>query len=116
MSKGNTRPFVDSFADDIRWTVMGTTRWSKTYEGKQAVIAELLVPLSARFADQYTATAERIIAEGDHVVVEVRGRVTTKSGKPYNNTYCNIFRIVDGKVRELTEYMDTELASSVLSD
>lgn len=38
----------------------------------------------------------------------------TKSGKPYNNTYCYVCRIVDDKLRELTEYMDTELATAAL--
>jgi ketosteroid isomerase-like protein len=58
--------------------------------------------------------AQRFIAEGEYVVVECRGRVTTKSGKPYNNHYCYVCRFADGKLRELTEYMDTELAVSAL--
>jgi ketosteroid isomerase-like protein len=50
------------------------------------------------------------------VVVEVRGRVTTKVGKPYNNAYCFIFRISGGKIQEMTEYLDTELGSAALED
>ena len=37
LSKGNSEPFVASMADDFRWTVTGTTKWSRTYEGKQSV-------------------------------------------------------------------------------
>jgi hypothetical protein len=37
LAKGNGRPFVDLMADDFCWTVPGTTKWSKTYHGKQAV-------------------------------------------------------------------------------
>ena len=58
--------------------------------------------------------AHRFIAEGDHVVVEGRGQATTKAGKAYNNTYCWVYRIADGKVQELTEYMDTELVTAAL--
>ena len=114
LSKGNTSPFLESLSDDVRWTIMGTTRWSKTYEGKQAILAELLGPLFAQFADQYTASAHRFIAEDDLVVAEVSGRATTKSGKPYNNSYCYIFRLDGGKIQEVKEYLDTQLAVSAL--
>jgi uncharacterized protein len=116
LSKGDGKPFRDSLADDFRWILTGTTKWSRTYEGKRAVIDELLRPLFAQFADQYTNTAHRFIAEDDYVVVECRGRVTTKSGKPYHNSYCWVCRIADGKLVELTEYMDTALVATALGD
>jgi len=114
LSKGNGKPFVESLADDICWTIIGSTKWSRTYRGKEAVLTELLRPLFAQFADQYTNTAHRFIAEDDYVVVECRGRVTTKSGTPYINTYCWVCRVADGKLRELTEYLDTELVTAAL--
>ena len=114
LSKGNGKPFVDSLADDFCWTILGSTKWSKTYRGKQTVLTDLLKPLFSQFADQYTNTAHRFIAEDDYVVVECRGRVTTKSGIPYNNTYCWVCRVADGKLQELTEYMDTELVTTAL--
>ena len=114
LSKGIGVPFVESLADDICWTIIGSTKWSGTYRGKQAVLNELLKPLFSQFADQYTNTAHRFIAEDDYVVVECRGRVTTKSGAPYNNTYCWICRVADGKLQELTEYLDTELVTAAL--
>jgi hypothetical protein len=114
LSKGDSRPFVDGLADDVRWTITGTTKWSKTFQGKQAVLTELLEPLRSQFAGRYTATAHRFIAEGDHVVVEGRGCVTTKAGIPYDNAYCWIYRITDGKMKEITEYLDTELVTAAL--
>lgn len=116
LSKGNGKPFVDSMAEDFCWTITGTTPWSKTYRGKEAVLSRLLRPLMAQFAEHYTNTAQRFIAEDDYVVVECRGRVTTKSGKPYNNTYCYVIRLAGGKMRELTEYCDTALVEAVLGD
>ena len=116
LSKGNGKPFVESLADDICWTIIGSTKWSGTYRGRQAVLNELLRPLFAKFTDQYTNTALRFIAEDDYVVVECRGRVTTKSGAPYNNTYCWVCRVADGKLQELTEYLDTELVTAALGE
>jgi uncharacterized protein (TIGR02246 family) len=115
LAKGNGQPFMDALADDARWTVIGSSPWSRTYEGKQAIVNELMRPLFRQFADQYTASATRIVAEDDTVVVEARGRVTTKSGKPYNQSYCYVFQLADGRVRELTEYLDTDLVNQALA-
>ena len=116
LAKGDGGAFRGSLAENFRWTLTGTTKWSRTYEGKRAVIDELLRPLFAQFADQYTNTAHRFIAEEEYVVVECQGRVTTKSGKPHHNSYCWICRISDGKLQELTEYMDTALVATALDD
>ena len=114
MAAGDGQPFMDLLADDVRWTAIGSSPWSRTYEGKQVIVDELMRPLFRQFADQYTARAIRVIAEDDLVVVEARGQVTTKSGQPYNQTYCYVFRLSDGKVHELTEYLDTDLVNRVL--
>jgi uncharacterized protein len=116
LAKGNSGPFLESMADDFSWTVTGTTKWSRTYEGKQVVLTQLLGPLSSQFASKYTNIADRFIAEGDYVVVECRGQVRTKTGKPYNNTYCWVCRFGEGKLRQLTEYMDTLLVSETFGD
>ena len=114
LSKGNSKPFVEHLAGDVRWTITGTTKWSKTFQGKQDVLTDLLEPLRSQFAVPYKATAHRIIADGEHVVVEGRGCVTTKAGLPYNNAYCWVYRIAEGKIKEITEYLDTELVTAAL--
>jgi len=114
LAVGDGRRFIESLAEDFCWTITGTTPWSGTYRGKEAVRTKLLQPLFAQFADRYTNALHRIVAEGDCVVVECRGKVTTKAGKPYNNTYCWVCRIVDGRLTELTEYLDTELVTTAL--
>ena len=111
MAQGNMQPFLETLAEDVRWTLVGTSDWAKSYDGIERVSADLLNPLFSNFADQYTNQASRFIAEDDLVVVEAKGRVNTKSGKPYNNTYCFIFRLSEGKIKEITEYCDTELAA-----
>src|SRR5438309_4790112 len=95
LANGNGQPFMDALADDARWTVIGSSPWSRTYGGKQAIVDELMRPLFRQFADQYTAHAIRIVAEDDVVVVEARGQATTRLGKPYNQTYCYVFRLAD---------------------
>ncbi|RVX44689.1 hypothetical protein EDD27_7434 [Nonomuraea polychroma] len=113
-ARGNGRPFVDALADDVRWTIIGSTAWSRIYQGKRAVLDELLAPLAAQLTGPNTVSAERIIAEGDLVVVEGRNHSTTRSGRRYPNRYCWIMRMRDGKIAEITEYTDTQLINDVL--
>lgn len=115
-SKGNNRPLIEAMADDFSWTVSGTSRWARTYAGKESVLNDLLRPLGELFETQYSNTAHRFIAEEDLVVVECQGNVTTKKGEPYNNKYCFIFRLDDGRLKEVTEYMDTELVTKTLQN
>ncbi|KQW64689.1 nuclear transport factor 2 family protein [Variovorax sp. Root411] len=114
LDKGNGQAFVDSLADDANWKLEGTTPWSRTYRGKKAIREELLNPLFAQFAAPYVSKTERIIAEGDRVVVLFSGDVPTKAGKRYNNRYCYVYRLEGGKVKELTEYFDTALVQEAL--
>ena len=115
LAQSNAKPFVDAMADDFRWTMHGQNKWAKTYDGKAVVIGELF-PALRRKMDRITTVAQRFIADGDYVAVEARGANVTRAGAPYNNTYCFVFRIADGKLAEVTEYMDTELVAAVLGD
>tara|TARA_B100000287_G_scaffold190571_1_gene179927 strand:- start:482 stop:880 length:399 start_codon:yes stop_codon:yes gene_type:complete len=57
-----------------------------------------------------------ITAENERVAVEVQGDAIHISGKPYNNFYHFLLKIKDGKIIELKEYMDTQLAAKILLD
>src|SRR5688500_16275982 len=98
LAKGDTRPYLDLLADDFTFTITGHNPWSRTISGKEAVRRELWGPLFEQFADRYTAQLVNLIAEGDAIVVEHRGCVTTKTGKLYNNEYCLVCRMQDGKL------------------
>jgi len=115
LAEGDRKPFADAMADDFSWTITGGGPWSRTWRGKRAVQAGLMAPLFAQFADTYRNHATRILCDGDTAVVECRGSVTTRTGARYDNHYCYVIDFADGKMRALTEYMDTALAEAVLS-
>ena len=100
-------------ADDIIWTNIGSTKYSGTYVGKQALVEQLLGPLFGQLKAGISSSIENMIAEGDFVVAQTTGTAETKDGKPYNNSYCQVIRIREGKIAEVKEYFDTELATSV---
>jgi ketosteroid isomerase-like protein len=101
-------------ADDIEWTNIGTTKFSGTYVGKQALAENLLGPLFGQLKEGISSTIDNLIAEGDIVVAQTRGQAETLSGTPYNNVYCQVIQIKNGKIARVNEYMDTALVDSVL--
>ena len=113
-ARGDSRPLVEAMADDFRWTISGNGRWAGSYAGKRAVLTELFPTLRERIEGRIKMIPQRVLADGDHVVVEARGDNITKAGQRYDNSYCFVFRVADGKLREVTEYMDTELVTSAL--
>jgi len=114
MAQGDGRPLNAAMAEDFTWILEGSGPWSRTWHGRDAVRRDLLKPLFAQFATPYHCRADRIIAEGDTVVVLAKGEVRTTAGKPYNNSYCFVIRMRDGEMIELREYLDTELVAEVL--
>src|SRR3954452_8699480 len=113
MARGNTRAMSEAMADEFRWVFPGDWSWSGTWEPKQAVLDEIVRPLMAQF-ESYRSEAGLILADGNRVVVQARSRATTKRGDPYNQTYCYIFRIRDGRLTEVVEHCDTALVDRVL--
>jgi len=111
LSKGNGQAFLDGMADNVRFTIIGTTKYSGTCNGKQEILNKVLMPLSAQLEGGLTITPDNFIADGDYVALQAHGNSRTKSGGTYNNTYCQVFRIASGKVQEVTEYLDTELVT-----
>jgi hypothetical protein len=114
MAKGDGAPFADAMAEDFTWRMMGTTPWSGTYVGKVDVRGRMLKALFEQFASPHRSIPRRIHADGDFVIVECQGDVTTTKGKPYNNTYCFVIRMRDGQMVELTEYFDSALVERAL--
>lgn len=113
-NRGDVEGFLAYLADDVRWTNIGSTPFSGSFKGKENLAAKLLGPLFSRLKSGITATIDNVVAEGDFVVVQLRGQAETTAGTPYNNTYCHILRIEGGKIREVTEFFDTDLANRVL--
>lgn len=114
MAQGDRGVFAASVHPDYVWRFPGHCSWSRRFEGQEAIHRDLLRPLFALFATDYTARAINLVAERETVVAEVRGDVMLKSGERYDNHYCFIFHFRDGKIAEVVEYCDTDLEERVL--
>jgi len=106
--------FIASLADDAKWVVTGQYSWSRTFTGKQSIINDLHGHVRSLLAERTRTIAHRFIADGDCVAVEARGDNVTKTGLRYDNDYCLVFRLEDGKIKEIREYCDSVLTEKAL--
>lgn len=113
VAAGDRTLFVDALADDVTMTVTGQYSWSQTFHGKESVLRDLYGYV-ASLVKQRRAFPFRLIAEDEWVVVEARGDMETNAGERYDNHYCLIYRIENGKIREIREYQDSTLCERVL--
>jgi uncharacterized protein (TIGR02246 family) len=112
-ARGDGNAFFNLLAEDVRWTVIGSTPVSRTYPSRDAFVEGAVKPLTAKLAGPIVPTVRDIIAEGDKVVLQWEGRSSGKNGTIYHQTYCWVMRMADGKVAEGTAYLDTELITQI---
>jgi ketosteroid isomerase-like protein len=106
--------FADNLAEDASWVVTGQYSWSHEFRGRDAIQNGLMGHFRSFFAERPRTLAFNFIADGDYVAVEARGDNVTKAGLRYDNQYCLVFRIENGKIKQIKEYCDSTLVERVL--
>ena len=66
------------------------------------------------FPDKLAFTIHSLTAEDDRVIAEFSGLGTTAGGETYRNDYLYLFKIRDGKVYFLAEYLDLDAMRGTL--
>lgn len=106
--------FADHLADDACWIVVGQYSWGRTFRGKDAILNGLMGHVRSLLDVRPRTVAFTFIAEGDLVVVEAKGDNVTKAGLRYDNDYCMIWRVENGRITMIKEYCDSALVERVL--
>ena len=110
-AQGNSQPFHDLLAENIKWTISGSSVASKTYYGKEELINDVFKAFSNRFVEKMLPVIDQVIADENIVVVEWHGDAMGKNGKPYNQKYCWVLHMENEKIRAGTAYLDTILVN-----
>ena len=113
VSRGDADGFLACACDDITFTLYGKHRFARTFTGKQDLVDNLLVPMGETLGGLMQIEITNLIGEGDYVVMEALGWSDIKAGGTYNNTYCLVFEMRDGKIKAVREYLDTERVTEV---
>jgi uncharacterized protein len=113
-AKGNGEPYLAALAEEATFRTIGSNSWSATFRGKDAILNDLFGCLRTKLKGRNVCTPSRIHDAGEFVIVQANGRNLTRDGKPYENDYCFVIRMRDGKMIEIEEYCDTQLVAAVL--
>ena len=73
-ARGDGTAFFNLLADDVQWTVIGSSPVSRTYPSKQAFLRRCDQTTRAKLAGPIQPTVKNIIAEGDNIVLQWEGK------------------------------------------
>ena len=112
---GDLDRIAESFAEDATWSLHGVLPLAGVRRGRRAILDFLTSAGSLYTPGTQSFTFGEITAEGDRAVLEwqVRG-IASATGKPYDNEYCGVFVIRDGRIAEVREYLDSLHAADTL--
>lgn len=107
-------------ADDVAFNMLGSTPVSGRWEGRQECFGPLVADAvlgKLRPGEYQFGKIWRIMCADDHSVVGImQGGGPGLNGEIYDQTYCQVFNIREGKISELHEFYDTALVELVLND
>lgn len=117
LSADDGEAFVALLHPDVVWEVPGGDflPGGDTYVGKEAMVRDLLEMAAGVFdAGSLRLDVRTVFVDGAAVIVEWVANATSH-GRPYvDSTYCMVFVVQDGLVREAREYVDTRKVRAVL--
>jgi hypothetical protein len=102
-----TGSFFDLLAEDVEWTITGSSPISKTYTSRKQFMEEAIAPINERLSVKIVPSVRGIYADGDMVIALWDGTATAKDGKPYNNTYSWYMTMKNGRIVKVVAFFDT---------
>lgn len=112
---GGSTFFQDVLAEDVVWTIKGTSPAAGTYKGRAVFIEQAVAPFAARLSSFVKPKVNDIWADGNNVVVYWDGAAVAKDGKPYNNSFVWIFRMQDLRATEVIAFLDLTQYDDVIN-
>lgn len=103
---GTGGPF-ELLADEVVWTIVGSSPYSRVYPSKASFMNEVIGPFNARVASPLVPSVHSILADGDTVVVHFDGQAMARDQVPYRNTYAWFLTLHEGRVVRSTAFFDT---------
>jgi ketosteroid isomerase-like protein len=112
-STGDVPGVLERLDDGATWWVSGKIEGFAGTKSKEEMgkLLESVVPVYKGGALKITPV--QMIAAGDRVAVEAEGYAELTNGRVYNPQSSFFFKLADGKITEVREYLDTQHAHEI---
>lgn len=107
MNKGDAKAAFGRLASDVAYQLVASHPHGGVFDASG--IAAIGSKVFERLAGPLKISIARIVAEGEHVAVEAKGHAPTKKGGTYANHYLFLYRVVDGRIIEAREFLDSAM-------
>ena len=110
------RPLLDALADDLVWTVTGSSPVSVIYRSKSDYVTRCFGRIDERLSRWPDAAVEEIVVDGDVAVVFFAGTGGRgRNGTDYTMRYCWHMHVAAGRIDRVTGYYDGEVVSRLFT-
>jgi len=104
--KGDADSALANMSDEISWVIPGHLPGVSGLKRGKDEVKKFISGIGQAFPSGLKSEIRKVHAMGDTVVVELTNRGTAHNGKPYENEYCFVYEIENGKIRRIREYVD----------
>ena len=112
--KGDLQTAFNSMADNVSWLIPGNIPGVSGVKRGKDEITKFASGVGAVFPEGLQTEITRAHATEDAVILELTNRGKVSNGKSYENEYCFVFELENGKIRRIREYVDTLKAKETL--
>jgi ketosteroid isomerase-like protein len=119
LQQGDMEGVIGALDENVVVNILGSSAVSGRHEGRNAFVGNAIGPIFAALDPKSIEFAKRwriFAAEGEHVAVLMAGFAAAKNGSRYDNHYCHLHTVRDGKIVELWEFLDTVLVEEAIFD
>ena len=114
-SEENGRNLLAVLHPDVEWTEAEGFPYAGTYVGVDALMAGVFARLASEWIG-YRAEVHTYLADGDRVAAfGVYSGTYKATGKTMRAAFAHLYEIQDGKIRRMTQYVDTVMVAKALS-
>ncbi|MFT3937807.1 nuclear transport factor 2 family protein [Rhodopseudomonas sp.] len=114
-SEENGRNLLAVLHPDVEWTEAEGFPYAGTYVGVDALMAGVFARLASEWIG-YRAEVHTYLADGDRVAAfGVYSGTYKATGKSMRAAFAHLYEIEDGKIRRMTQYVDTVMVAKALS-
>jgi ketosteroid isomerase-like protein len=114
VGKGDLKTAFGNMADNVSWLIPGNIPGVSGLKRGKDEIVKFMSSIGATLPEGMHTEITRAYADGDAVILEVTNKAKVSNGKSYENEYCFVFEIENGKIRRIREYTDTQKAKDIL--